>query len=84
MAKQTLSNALRLLKARREFGLNAASVALEGLPEGDDEGTTVAFRSLVVLLPKSREYSVHEFVDAVYELDSERRYRTREKYRRTG
>lgn len=70
--KQSLKQALHLIKSEKSKYLDYASCVLSGKPVGGWPETRQAFRDLVDLLPseRARSYTVSDFVDAVYDVDN--------------
>ena len=80
MAKlQTLDQAVHLAKSGKSKSLSSAACSLLGKPVGGWPETQQAMRELRDELPlrSQREYTVQQFVDAVYITDSADRYRSR-------
>lgn len=76
MSKETLKQALYLAR-RMERSYAIAANALDGCPVGG-WGETQRARSLISeVLTLEREYTIEEFVDAAYTIDTTDRYRTK-------
>ena len=78
MAKQTLKKALYLVRSGQNRHLAQAASVLSGCPVQPCGETDQAWRQVTDLLPprSQREYTVDDFVDAVYLVSEANRYRT--------
>jgi len=76
---QSLQAAIRIGYAGHDRGLAIATTLLHGCPVGGWGETTRAFRQISDALPATwkRDYTIHDWVDAVYSIDDAQRYRRR-------
>lgn len=78
MTKQTLKQAIHLATTGESRDLRRAALALDGKPVGGWPETQQARREVRELLPLEslRGYTVLDFIEAAYKLDSADRYRS--------
>lgn len=79
MSKQTLKQAIHLAQSGKSRELRSAALELDGKPQGGWPETEQARRAVREALPlrSQRDYTLGEFIEAVYEIDSSDRYRAK-------
>lgn len=78
--RRSLQQDLRLAYSGRSRGLARALHYLDGCPVGSWPETTQAESQILGELPirQDRSYTVDDFIEAAYRIDSNDRYRTRD------